>query len=58
MKSKLAEIRQHTTLPLGVGFGIKDAETAKAMAALGDAVIVGSAIVNIIVITRTTLMRQ
>lgn len=48
VKTKLAEIRQHTKLPLGVGFGIKDAATAKAMAELGDAVIVGSAIVNII----------
>lgn len=48
VESKLKEIRQHTSLPLGVGFGIKDAATAKAMAALGDAVIVGSAIVNII----------
>lgn len=48
VKTKLTEIRQHTKLPLGVGFGIKDAETAKAMAELGDAVIVGSAIVNII----------
>ena len=46
--SKLKHIRQHTQLPLGVGFGIKDAATAKAMGALGDAVIVGSAIVNII----------
>lgn len=46
--AKLKEIRQHTKLPLGVGFGIKDAATAKAMAQLGDAVIVGSAIVNII----------
>lgn len=48
VESKLKEIRQYTTLPLGVGFGIRDAATAKAMAALGDAVIVGSAIVNII----------
>jgi tryptophan synthase alpha chain len=46
--TKLKEIRQHTKLPLGVGFGIKDAATAKAMGQLGDAVIVGSAIVNII----------
>lgn len=46
--TKLKEIRQYTKLPLGVGFGIKDAATAKAMGQLGDAVIVGSAIVNII----------
>ena len=45
---KLKEVSQHTKLPIGVGFGIKDAVTAKAMAGLGDAIIIGSAIVNII----------
>ena len=44
--SKLAEIRQETDLPVGVGFGIKDAETASRMGQLADAVIVGSAIVS------------
>lgn len=43
---KLAEIRQHTDLPLGVGFGIKDAATAAAVARVADAVVVGSALVN------------
>jgi tryptophan synthase alpha chain len=44
--NKLAEIRQHTTLPIGVGFGIKDAQTAAKVAKISDAVIVGSAIVQ------------
>ncbi|EDY87572.1 tryptophan synthase, alpha subunit [gamma proteobacterium HTCC5015] len=48
VKAKLAQIRQHTSLPLGVGFGIRDAETAAAMAECGDAVVVGSALVNLI----------
>ncbi len=48
VKTKLAEIRQYTALPLGVGFGSRDAATAKAMAAIGDAVIIGSAIVSLI----------
>ncbi len=43
---KLAELRQVTDLPLGVGFGIKDPETAAAMAKLADAVVVGSALVR------------
>ena len=43
---KLTEIRRHTDLPVGVGFGIKDAETASGMGKLADAVIVGSAIVS------------
>lgn len=43
---KLGIIRQHTSLPIGVGFGIKDAETAAAVSKLADGVIVGSALVN------------
>jgi tryptophan synthase alpha chain len=44
--AKLAEIRRRIDLPVGVGFGIKDAATAAAVARLADAVIVGSAIVS------------
>ena len=44
--SKLTQIRALTELPLGVGFGIKDAETAAQVATLADAVIVGSALVQ------------
>lgn len=43
---KLAQIRQHTSLPLGVGFGIKDAPSAAAVAQVADAVVVGSALVS------------
>ncbi|NOY63407.1 MAG: tryptophan synthase subunit alpha [Gammaproteobacteria bacterium] len=43
---KVAEIRALTTLPVGVGFGIKDASTAAAVGAVADAVVVGSALVN------------
>jgi tryptophan synthase alpha chain len=46
VSSKLEEIRQHTQLPIGVGFGIKDAASARAVGAMADAVIVGSALVN------------
>lgn len=42
----LQKIRAHTALPLAVGFGIKDAGTAAQVAAMADAVVVGSAIVQ------------
>jgi len=45
---KLTEIRKHSDLPIGVGFGIKDAKTAAQVAAISDAVIVGSALVQLI----------
>jgi tryptophan synthase alpha chain len=43
---KLQAIRAGTDLPVGVGFGIKDAETAAAVSRLADAVVVGSALVS------------
>jgi tryptophan synthase alpha chain len=43
---KLAAIRREIRLPVGVGFGIKDGETAARVAKIADAVIVGSAIVG------------
>jgi tryptophan synthase alpha chain len=43
---RLDLIRTHIDLPVGVGFGIRDAETAARVANMADAVIVGSAIVS------------
>lgn len=43
---KVAEIRALTKLPIGVGFGIKDAASAAQIADIADAVIIGSAIVQ------------
>lgn len=43
---RLADIRKQTTLPVGVGFGVRDAETAARLGRVADAVIVGSAIVS------------
>jgi tryptophan synthase alpha chain len=39
---KVAAIRGLTSLPIGVGFGVRDAATAKAIAEIADAVVVGS----------------
>ena len=44
--AKLEQIRRHSALPVGIGFGIKDAATAAEFATIGDAVVVGSALVN------------
>ena len=43
---KMPQLRKHIKLPIGVGFGIRDAQTAKAVAALCDGVVVGSRIVQ------------
>jgi tryptophan synthase alpha chain len=43
---KLAEIRRHVALPVGVGFGIRDAASAQAIAAHADAVVIGSRIIE------------
>jgi tryptophan synthase alpha chain len=45
VKSRVAEIRTKTSLPIGVGFGVKDAATAKLVAQIADAVVVGSRMV-------------
>ncbi len=44
--AKLREIREHTDLPLGVGFGIGNPETAARVAEIADAVVVGSAVIK------------
>ena len=48
VKARVAEIRTKTNLPIGVGFGVKDAATAKNVAAFADAVVVGSRMVTTI----------
>ena len=43
---KLPAIRTHIKLPIGVGFGIRDAATARAVADVADAVVIGSRLVQ------------
>jgi len=43
---KIPQLRKHISIPIGVGFGIRDAETARAVSALCDGVVVGSRIVQ------------
>lgn len=44
--AKVQLIRANTNLPIGVGFGVKDAATAKTVAQIADGVVVGSALIS------------
>jgi tryptophan synthase alpha chain len=44
----LPRIREHVSVPVGVGFGIRDAVTAKAVGAVADAVVIGSRLIQIL----------
>jgi tryptophan synthase alpha chain len=44
----VARIKRHTSLPVAVGFGVKDAERARLIAQNADAVVVGSALIDIL----------
>jgi tryptophan synthase alpha chain len=43
---RLAIIRKYVKLPIGVGFGIRDATTAKLVSTVADAVVIGSRIIQ------------
>jgi tryptophan synthase alpha chain len=43
---RIPRIRRQTSLPVGVGFGIRDAATARSVAQFADAVVIGSAIIQ------------
>jgi tryptophan synthase alpha chain len=44
----LPRIRRHVKIPVGVGFGIRDADTARAVGAVADAVIIGTRLIQVI----------
>jgi tryptophan synthase alpha chain len=46
IERKIPQLRKHIALPIGVGFGIRDAATAHAVSRLCDGVVVGSRIVQ------------
>ena len=48
VEAMLPRIRQHVQVPVGVGFGIRDAATAKAISKVADAVVIGSKIIQLI----------
>lgn len=46
VRAAVARIKRHTKLPVAVGFGVRTASQARAIAAGADGVVVGSALVN------------
>lgn len=48
VEAMLPRIRQHVQVPVGVGFGIRDAASAKAVSRVADAVVIGSRIIQLI----------
>jgi tryptophan synthase alpha chain len=46
--SMVPRIRSHVRLPVGVGFGIRDAASAKAIGAVSDGVVIGSRLVQLL----------
>lgn len=48
VEAMLPRIREHVSVPVGVGFGIRDAATAQAIGRVADAVVIGSKIIQLI----------
>jgi tryptophan synthase alpha chain len=48
VEAMLPRIRQHVSVPVGVGFGIRDAVTARQIGKVADAVVIGSKIIQLI----------
>jgi tryptophan synthase alpha chain len=44
--TRLQRIRQHVSLPVGVGFGISDAQSAQKISLVADAVVIGSKLID------------
>jgi len=44
----IPRVRRHVALPVGVGFGIRDARTAQAVGSTADAVVIGTRIIQLI----------
>ena len=48
VEAMLPRIRAHVNVPVGVGFGIRDAETARAIGRTADAVVIGSKLIQLV----------
>ena len=48
VEQMLPRIRRHVQVPVGVGFGIRDAATAQAVGKVADAVVIGTKIIQLI----------
>ena len=48
VEAMLPRIRQHIDIPVGVGFGIRDPQTARAIGQVADAVVIGTRLIQIV----------
>lgn len=48
VEAAVPRIRQHVSVPVGVGFGIRDAATARAIGQVADAVVIGTKIIQLL----------
>ena len=48
VQAMLPKIRKHVKIPVGVGFGIRDAQTAQVVSRVADAVVIGSKLIELI----------
>jgi tryptophan synthase alpha chain len=51
VEEAVARVKRHTDLPVAVGFGIRTAEQAEAIASVADGAVVGSALVDVIAVS-------
>jgi tryptophan synthase alpha chain len=58
VEQHLKEIRRHVSVPVGVGFGIRDADSAKRVARFADAVVIGSKLIETMESAVDQAMRQ
>lgn len=48
VEEALPRIRRHVKIPVGVGFGIRDAQTARAIGRVADAVVIGTKVIQVV----------
>ena len=48
VEEALPKIRKHVKIPVGVGFGIRDAQTARAIGRVADAVVIGTKVIQVV----------
>jgi tryptophan synthase alpha chain len=48
VEEALPKIRKHVKIPVGVGFGIRDAATAKTVGRVADAVVIGTKVIQVV----------
>jgi len=47
IQKQISHLKNQTNIPIAVGFGVKDRETAKSLWEISDGVVIGSKIINL-----------